>query len=103
MRCTPLCTIKIKSGSLKLKITISNCGAWAELAELKADVTASDVGTYSKGESDQRFQPLGNYTLSGYSHSKAKYQPKGSYAPAGNYGAKNTASKAPSGWWKCRR
>ncbi|MEQ5167475.1 hypothetical protein ABN211_01925 [Proteus terrae] len=59
--------------------------AWTEL---KADATAGEVGAYSKGESDQRFQPLGNYTPSGYSYSKAetdnKYQPKGNYAPAGN-------------------
>lgn len=63
--------------------------AWAEL---KADVTAGDVGAYSKTESDQRFQPLGNYAPSGYSYSKAetdtKYQPKGNYAPAGNYANK---------------
>lgn len=63
--------------------------AWAEL---KADATASDVGAYSKGESDKRFQPLGNCTPSGYSYSKAetdnKYQPKGNYAPAGNYANK---------------
>ncbi|MCK9782049.1 gp53-like domain-containing protein, partial [Proteus columbae] len=63
------------------------------------------MGAYSKGGSDKRFQPLGNYTPSGYSYSKAetgnKYQPKGDYAPDGNYGAKNTASKAQSGWWKC--
>lgn len=63
--------------------------AWAEL---KADATASDVGAYSKGESDKRFQPLGNYTPSGYSYSKAetdtKYQSKGNYAPAGNYANK---------------
>lgn len=61
---------------------------WAELAELKADTTASDVEAYSKGESDQRFQPLGNYTPSGYSYSKSesdnKYQPKGSYATGGS-------------------
>lgn len=59
--------------------------AWAEL---KADATASDVEAYSKGESDQRFQPLGNYTPSGYSYSKSesdnKYQPKGSYATGGS-------------------
>ncbi len=59
--------------------------AWAEL---KADATASDVEAYSKGESDQRFQPLGNYTPSGYSYSKAetdnKYQPKGNYATVGS-------------------
>lgn len=63
--------------------------AWAEF---KADATASDVGAYSKGESDKRFQPLGNYTPSGYSYSKEetdnKYQPKGNYAPAGNYSNK---------------
>ncbi|WP_193014306.1 phage tail protein [Pseudomonas sp. FME51] len=63
--------------------------AWTEL---KADTTASDVGAYSKGESDKRFQPLGNYILSGYSYSKSetdnKYQPRGNYAPAGNYANK---------------
>ncbi|MGO2105047.1 MAG: hypothetical protein ACTH3P_06515 [Proteus vulgaris] len=63
--------------------------AWEEL---KADATAGDVGAYSKKESDQRFQPLGNYTPSGHSYSKAetdtKYQPKGNYAPAGNYANK---------------
>ncbi|WP_244185040.1 hypothetical protein [Proteus genomosp. 6] len=63
--------------------------AWTEL---KADATAGDVGAYSKTESDQRFQPLGNYAPSGYSYSKAetdtKYQPKGNYAPAGNYANK---------------
>ncbi|WP_231133573.1 hypothetical protein [Proteus terrae] len=72
--------------------------AWAEL---KADATASDVGAYSKGESDKRFQPLGNYTPSGYSYSKAetdtKYQPKGNYAPAGNYAtAGSSYTKAES-------
>lgn len=61
-----------------MKITISNRGAWAELTELKADATAADVGAYSKGESDQRFQPLGNYTLSSYSYSKTlNTSPKG--------------------------
>ncbi|RYH14446.1 hypothetical protein EVY58_17335, partial [Proteus mirabilis] len=63
--------------------------AWAEL---KADITANEVGAYNKAEADKRFQPLGNYTPSGYSYSKAetdtKYQPKGNYAPAGNYANK---------------
>ncbi|HEK0789605.1 TPA: hypothetical protein SMP78_003835 [Proteus mirabilis] len=44
-------------------------------------------------------QASGNYALNGESYTKpesdAKYQPKG------NYGAKNTASKASSGWLKC--
>lgn len=63
--------------------------AWAEL---KADLTAGEVGAYSKGESDQKFQPAGNYLPAGYSYSKAEsdtnYQPKGNYAPAGNYALK---------------
>ncbi|WP_257882574.1 hypothetical protein [Proteus terrae] len=63
--------------------------AWVEL---KADATAGDVGAYSKTESEQRFQPLGNYQASGYGYSKAesdtKYQPKGNYAPAGSYANK---------------
>lgn len=63
--------------------------AWAEL---KADITAGEVGAYTKGESDQKFQPLGNYLPAGYSYSKAEsdtnFQPKGNYAPAGNYAVK---------------
>ena len=63
--------------------------AWTEL---KADMTAGDVGAYTKGEADQKFQPLGNYLPAGYSYSKAEsdtnFQPKGNYAPAGNYALK---------------
>ncbi|HCR3337225.1 TPA: phage tail protein [Morganella morganii] len=63
--------------------------AWTEL---KADMTAGDVGAYTKGEADQKFQPLGNYLPAGYSYSKAEsdtnFQPKGNYAPAGNYAMK---------------
>lgn len=63
--------------------------AWQEL---KADLSAGDINVYNKTESDQRFQPLGNYVVAGYSYSKAesdtKYQPKGNYAPAGNYALK---------------
>ena len=43
--------------------------AWAEL---KADITANEVGAYNKAEADKRFQPLGNYTPSGYSYSKGR-------------------------------
>ena len=63
--------------------------AWAEL---KAYLTAGEVGAYTKGEADRKFQPLGNYQVAGYSYSKAEsdtnYQPKGNYAPAGNYALK---------------
>ncbi|MDD9339614.1 MAG: phage tail protein [Providencia heimbachae] len=63
--------------------------AWQEL---KADLSAGDINVYNKTESDQRFQPLGNYLIAGYSYSKAEsdtnYQPKGNYAPAGNYALK---------------
>ncbi|MGW1368434.1 phage baseplate protein, partial [Providencia hangzhouensis] len=63
--------------------------AWQEL---KADLTAGNINVYTKTESDQRFQPLGNYLPAGYSYSKAEsdtnYQPKGNYAPAGNYALK---------------
>lgn len=61
--------------------------------------------SYTKTESDGRYQAKGSYQASGYSYSKlesdGKYQPKGNYAPAGNYGAKSTANKSSSGWWKC--
>ncbi|ENN8374942.1 phage tail protein [Providencia rettgeri] len=63
--------------------------AWQEL---KADLSAGDINVYTKTESDQRFQPLGNYLSAGHSYSKAEsdtnYQPKGNYAPAGNYALK---------------
>ncbi len=64
--------------------------AWVEL---KADLTADEVGAYSKEESNTRFQPkgnyapAGNYALKGDSYTKpesdAKYQPVGSYLTAG--------------------
>ncbi|PHM69250.1 gp53-like domain-containing protein [Xenorhabdus kozodoii] len=64
--------------------------AWVEL---KADLTAADVGVYSKEESDTRFQPkgnyasAGNYALKGESYTKSesdeKYQPRGYYLENG--------------------
>nr|WP_238795437.1 pyocin knob domain-containing protein [Proteus terrae] len=55
-------------------------------------MNANDVGAYSKGDADKRFQPVGKYQAEGYGYSKAesdtKYQPKGNYAPAGNYANK---------------
>ncbi|CDG21078.1 Phage-related tail fiber protein [Xenorhabdus poinarii G6] len=60
--------------------------------ELKADLTAGDVGAYNKEEASQKFQPMGNYTPAGYSYGKEesdnRFQPKGNYAPAGNYAVK---------------
>ncbi|WP_274371535.1 hypothetical protein [Morganella morganii] len=68
-------------------------------AELKADMTAEDVGaqaagySYSKTESDNRYQPKGNYAPAGNyavkgesytrTESDGRYQPKGSYQAAG--------------------
>lgn len=66
--------------------------AGAQWAELKADLTAGDINVYDKVESDKRFQPLGNYLVTGYCYSKiesdSRYQPIGNYAPAGNYAMK---------------
>lgn len=63
--------------------------AWIEL---KADLTAGEVGAYNKEEANQRFQPLGNYTPAGHSYSKeesdTRFQPKGNYQPTGNYSLK---------------
>ncbi|CDH34868.1 conserved hypothetical protein [Xenorhabdus bovienii str. Intermedium] len=60
--------------------------------ELKADLTAADVGAYNQEEANQRFQPLGNYTPAGYSYGKEesdnRFQPKGNYQPVGNYALK---------------
>ncbi|WP_350440618.1 pyocin knob domain-containing protein, partial [Proteus terrae] len=98
-----------------------NFTPWAKEFNSQNKPTAADVGAYSKGESDGKYQLKGNYLASGYSYSKGesdgKYQPKGSYLtsgysyskgesdskyqPKGNFGSRNTASKADSGWWKC--
>ncbi|EMX9222870.1 hypothetical protein ACF97O_000937 [Citrobacter koseri] len=75
---------------------------------------AGDVGAYTKGESDNKFQPKGNYTPAGEAYTKAesdgRFQPKGSYTPAGQAYTKaesdsrfqkiNTALKASNGWFK---
>ncbi|XOY31913.1 pyocin knob domain-containing protein [Proteus cibi] len=94
---------------------------WAKEFNSQNKPTAGDVGAYSKGESDGKYQPKGNYLASGYSYSKGesdgKYQPKGNYLTSGysyskgesdgkyqlkgNFGSRNTASKADNGWWKC--
>ncbi|MEQ5169512.1 pyocin knob domain-containing protein [Proteus terrae] len=98
-----------------------NFTPWAKEFNSQNKPTAADVGAYSKGESDGKYQLKGNYLTSGYSYSKGesdgKYQPKGNYLasgysyskgesdskyqPKGNFGSRNTASKADSGWWKC--
>ncbi|WP_340618605.1 phage tail protein [Xenorhabdus entomophaga] len=66
-------------------------------------------------------QPVGSYAVKGDSYTKgesdSKYQLKGNYQPAGNYairgeiytkpesdaryGGKNTAKKSANGWWQC--
>ncbi|EQC00762.1 tail fiber protein [Photorhabdus temperata] len=64
------------------------------------NLSAGDVGSYDKSESDGKYQLRGNY------------QPAGNYAPAGQSYTKaesdsrydrnrNTALKATNGWWKC--
>ncbi|HGN0094344.1 TPA: hypothetical protein ACKRHO_003453 [Morganella morganii] len=81
-----------KAWQSKIENNNTEPAAGAAWTELKADMTAGDVGAYTKGEADQKFQPLGNYLPAGYSYSKAEsdtnYQPKGNYAPAGNYAMK---------------
>ncbi|CEE93659.1 conserved hypothetical protein [Xenorhabdus nematophila str. Anatoliense] len=61
-------------------------------------LNAGDVGAYNKGETDQKFQPqgnyqsAGNYALKGDSYTKSesdtRYQAKGNYQPASNYALK---------------
>jgi len=55
--------------------------------------------SYSKTESDNKYQPKGNYLATGYSYSKSESD--GKYQPKGSYSNKNTVSKALNGWWKC--
>ena len=77
---------KNKTWQSKIENNTTEPVAGTAWAELKADLTAGEVGAYSKGESDQKFQPAGNYLPEGYSYSKAEsdtnFQPKGNYAPA---------------------
>lgn len=82
-----------KAWQSKIENNNTEPAAGAAWTELKADMTAGDVGAYTKGEADQKFQPLGNYLPAGYSYSKSEsdtnFQPKGNYAPAGNYALKS--------------
>lgn len=75
---------KNKTWQSKIENNTTEPVAGTAWAELKADLTAGEVGAYSKGESDQKFQPAGNYLPEGYSYSKAEsdtnFQPKGNYA-----------------------
>ncbi|WP_274715093.1 hypothetical protein [Xenorhabdus bovienii] len=67
--------------------------------ELRADLTAADVGAYNKEEANQRFQPLGNYTPAGYGYGKEesdnRFQPKGNYQLVGNYALKGESYTKP--------
>lgn len=70
---------------------------------LSADISlsAGDVGAYGKTESDNKYQPKGNYAIKGDSYTKnesdGRYQPKGSYQPTGNYALKGDSyTKAES-------
>ncbi|MEM7886065.1 hypothetical protein Q4Q78_00010 [Morganella morganii] len=62
-------------------------------------MTAGDVGAYTKGEADQKFQPLGNYALKSDVYTKTegdgRYQAKGNYAPAGDYAFTADLEKKP--------
>ncbi|OAT39136.1 phage tail protein [Proteus myxofaciens] len=66
---------------------------WAREYNTQNKPSASDVGAYSKGESNAIFARNDNVWST--TSSDARYQPKG------NYGAKSTANKSSSGWWKC--
>ncbi|MBS9423901.1 gp53-like domain-containing protein [Photorhabdus caribbeanensis] len=58
------------------------------------NLTAGDVGSYDKSESDGKYQPRGNYQPIGQSYTKAESDSR--------YASKNTASLvATNGWWKC--
>ncbi|HBN5911837.1 hypothetical protein Q4R60_16290 [Morganella morganii] len=62
-------------------------------------MTAGDVGAYTKGEADQKFQPLGNYALKSDVYTKTegdgRYQAKGNDAPAGDYAFTADLEKKP--------
>ncbi|WP_118984300.1 gp53-like domain-containing protein [Photorhabdus sp. CRCIA-P01] len=62
---------------------------------LSSDISlnAGDVGSYDKTESDNKYQPHGNYQPAGLSYTKDESNAR--------YGSKNTALKATNGWWKC--
>ncbi len=87
-----LCLQKIENNNTEPAAGV----AWTEL---KADMTAGDVGAYTKGEADQKFQPLGNYALKSDIYTKTegdgRYQAKGNDAPAGDYAFTADLEKKP--------
>ncbi|WP_065823078.1 gp53-like domain-containing protein [Photorhabdus australis] len=90
-----------------------------------------ELGAYTTGECDGRFQLKGSgllsidsdnarfngHVLAWLDEVDRNYQPRGNYQPAGNYapmgqsytktesdsryGSKNTALKSTNGWWRC--
>ncbi|MEG0234071.1 MAG: pyocin knob domain-containing protein [Hafnia sp.] len=63
---------------------------WAKEYNTLNNPGASDVGAYSKFESDNKYQLKGNYALVGDSYTKSESDNK--------YQLKNTASKTQNGW-----
>jgi hypothetical protein len=66
---------------------------------------ALNGASYTKSESDGKYQLIGDYALNGASYTKvesdAAYQPAGNYAPDGNYavvGASYTKAESDSKW-----
>lgn len=53
---------------------------------------AGDVGAYTKGECDTKFQPKGNYTPTGTAYTKSESDAR--------YNLKNTSNRAANGWFK---
>ncbi|MBC8951843.1 phage tail protein [Xenorhabdus sp. PB62.4] len=76
--------------------------AWVEL---KADLTAADVGAYSKEESDTRFQSKGNYQPAGdYAIRGECYTKSETYSRSeidSRISQRNMASATANGWWEC--
>lgn len=66
--------------------------AWVIGYNTVSKPTASDVGAYTKSESDTKFQPKGNYTPTGTAYTKAESDAR--------YNLKNTASLTASGGWQ---
>ncbi|MEK9495101.1 hypothetical protein V2H77_01210, partial [Photorhabdus sp. P32] len=52
-----------------------------------------ELGAYTTGDCDRRFQLKGNYAPVGQSYTKSESDVR--------YGSKNTALKSTNGWWKC--
>ncbi|MBS9429056.1 hypothetical protein EAE93_13595 [Photorhabdus akhurstii] len=99
-------TVELAKSAVPSSRKINGKALTGDVSLNAGDVGAQPVGNYAvhgeiytKSESDDRYQPLGNYQPAGNYTVRGESYTKGE--SDGRYGVKNTANLSANGWWKC--